>query len=83
MSVNDRYKFTIEHYVMELIKEVKEKKYMYLVNVSVDINYRSRKIGTNLLTYFIKQMHEAGFEEIGLGMYLWDAPTKFYRKSLT
>ena len=24
-----------------------------------------------------------GFEEIGLGMYLWDAPTRFYRKSLT
>ena len=38
---------------------------MYLVNVCVDSNYRSNKVGTVLLRYFIKQMHLAGFNEIG------------------
>lgn len=64
-AINDRYKFTIENYVEEIIKEVVEKKYMYLVNVSVDVEYRSNKIGTRMLSYFIEQMHEAGFNEIG------------------
>lgn len=64
-SVNERYCFTIEHYFAELIKEVQEKQYMYLVNVCVDENYRSRQIGSRLLKYFVAQMHEAGFDEIG------------------
>ena len=64
-KVNENYKFTIEHYVKVLIEEVKEKKYMYLVNVSVDEAYRSNKIGTRMLKYFVEQMHEAGFDEIG------------------
>ena len=64
-SVNDNYKFTIDNYIKVLIDEVIEKKYMYLVNVSVDVEYRSNKIGKRMLTYFIEQMHEAGFDEIG------------------
>ena len=36
-----------------------------LINVSVDIEYRSNKIGTRMLTNFIEQMHGAGFVEIG------------------
>ena len=64
-SVNERYSFTINHYLKELIKEVEEKKYMYLVNVCIDINYRGNKIGTRLLKYFIEQMHASGFDEIG------------------
>ena len=63
--VNDNYKFTINNYLKELIVEVKEKKYMYLVNVSIDVNFRSKRIGSRLLKYFIEQMHEAGFDEIG------------------
>jgi len=35
-----------------------------------------------LATEHIGLYEKFGFEEIGLGMYLWDAPTKFYRKSL-
>ena len=64
-NVNHNYKFTIDNYVKEIIKEVVEKKYMYLVNVSVDVEYRSNKIGSRMLSYFIEQMHEAGFDEIG------------------
>lgn len=63
--VNNQYSFTVNNYLKELIKEVVEKKYMYLVNVAVDVHYRSRRIGSRLLKYFIEQMHEAGFEEIG------------------
>ena len=64
-SVNHQYNFTVQNYLKVLIDEVKEKKYMYLVNVSVDVHYRSRRIGSRLLKYFIEQMHEAGFDEIG------------------
>ena len=64
-SINHQYDFTVKNYLKVLIDEVKEKKYMYLVNVSVDVHYRSRKIGSRLLKYFIEQMHEAGFDEIG------------------
>lgn len=64
-NVNDRYRFTIDNYIKILIDEVLEKKYMYLVNVSVNVNYRSNKIGKRMLQYFIEQMHEAGFDEIG------------------
>lgn len=64
-KVNDKYNFTINNYVKELINEVTNKKYMYLVNVSVDVDYRSNKIGKRMLSYFVEQMHEAGFDEIG------------------
>ena len=64
-KVNHNYEFTINNYLKELIKEVTEKKYMYLVNVAVDVEFRSRRIGSRLLKYFIEQMHEVGFEEIG------------------
>ena len=64
-SVDDNYSFTINRYIKEMIKEVKEKKYMYLTNVCVDVEYRSNRIWSRLLRYFIEQMHEAGFDEIG------------------
>ena len=63
--VDNNYSFTINRYIKEMIKEVKEKKYMYLTNVCVDVEYRSNRIGLRLLRYFIEQMHEAGFDEIG------------------
>ena len=64
-SINDNYKFTIDHYFNEIIKEITEKKYMYLLNVAVDEEYRSKRIGSRMLSYFIDQMHEEGFDEIG------------------
>ncbi len=54
-SINDNYNFTINHYVKELIDEVVNKKYMYLVNVAVDVEYRNHKIGKRLLSYFIEK----------------------------
>ena len=35
-----------------------------------------------LATEHIGLYEKFGFEEIGLGLYLWGAPTKFYRKTL-
>ncbi len=64
-AINDNYRFTINNYLKLLIAEVLEKKYMYLVNVCVDEAYRSRRIGSRMLSYFIEQMHQAGFEDIG------------------
>ena len=65
-NVNNNYKFTIEHYIKELITEVEEKKYMYISNVCIDVNYRSRRIGSRMLKSFIEQMHNiAGFDKIG------------------
>lgn len=64
-AVNERYRFTIENYFEEIISEVREKQYMYLTNVCIDESYRGHRIGSRLLHYFIEQMHEAGFDEIG------------------
>ncbi len=64
-KVNANYKFTIDNYVKAIIDEVIEHKYMYLVNVCVDVDYRSNRIGSRMLSYFIEQMHTAGFDEIG------------------
>ena len=38
---------------------------MYLTNICINTELRSKKIGKRLLKYFIEQMHKAGFDEIG------------------
>ena len=46
---------------------------------------RVKKMGYNslyLATDHIGLYEKFGFEEIGLGLYLWGAPTKFYRKTI-
>ncbi len=51
-----------------------------------DVCQRVKNMGYSnlfLATEHIGYYEKFGFEEIGLGMYLWDAPTRFYRKSLT
>ncbi|MEE3342712.1 MAG: GNAT family N-acetyltransferase [Bacilli bacterium] len=65
INVNDNYKFTVDNYLKVLIDEVVEKKYMYLTNICIDTNLRGKSIGKRLLKYFIEQMHEEGFDEIG------------------
>ena len=44
-----------------------------------------KKLGYNnlyLATEHIGLYEKFDFEEIGLGLYLWDAPTKFYRRTI-
>lgn len=51
-----------------------------------DACHRVKNMGYSnlfLATEHIRYYEKFGFEEIGLGMYLWNAPTKFYKKSLT
>ena len=64
-AVNHNYDFTIKNYLKVLIDEVKEKKYMYITNICIDVTYREKRIGYRLLKYFIEQMHDVGFDEIG------------------
>ena len=64
-SVNHNYEFTTKNYIKSLIDEVREKKYMYLVNVCIDTEYREKRVGYRMLKYFIDQMYDAGFDEIG------------------
>ncbi len=64
-SISYNYKYTINNYVKPIINEVVENKYMYIVNCCIDEDYRGNKIGSRMLRFFIEQMHEAGYEDIG------------------
>ena len=54
-SVDDHYSFTIDNYVMELIKEVKELGLPYISNVCVDEKYRGQHIGSIMLNHVLKE----------------------------
>ena len=43
-----------------------------------DMGYENLFLATEHIQFYEK----FGFEEIGLGLYLWGAPTKFYKKTL-
>ena len=59
---NERYEFTIDNYVKELIKEVENADFAYISNVCVDSNYRGKHIGKTMLSYIIdvytKQLYD-------------------------
>lgn len=74
ISVNDRYKFTIENYVLALVKEVKESSFAYISNVCVDENYRGRHIGNYMLSSIINVYKKKFFKEIVLDV-LADNPS--------
>ena len=57
-NVNERYKFTIDNYIMELINEVKSTGMPYLSNVSVHHDYRGKRIGTLLLRFVIDDIKD-------------------------
>ena len=75
-EINHNYYFTIENYIKELIKEVKENNFLYISNVCINRNYRGKKIGTHLLGYYIYQMEKAGFDEIALDCLLHNLRAK-------
>ena len=51
---DETYSFTIDNYVMDLIKEVEELKLPYVSNVAVHHDYRGKKIGTIMMEYVIE-----------------------------
>lgn len=55
MNVSQTYRFTIEEYIFELIKEVKEFKLPYFSNVVVHHNYRGFKLGTIMMNYILTE----------------------------
>lgn len=64
-NVNDNYKFIIDDYIKYLIDEVTEKKFVYLTNIAVDVDYRGKKIGSRILKDWLQHADEAGYTEIG------------------
>lgn len=63
---NARYKFTIEHYVEGLIKEVENADFVYISNVCVDENYRGQHIGKNMLSIIMNIYKEKLYNHIVL-----------------
>lgn len=51
---NERYKFTIENYIEELIKEVENADFAYISNVCVDANYQGKHIGKTMLKHIME-----------------------------
>ena len=64
-SVNDNYKFIVDDYLKYLVNEVKEKQFVYLTNIAVDVDYREKKVGSRMLKDWVKLIDEAGYPEIG------------------
>lgn len=77
-SINKRYKYTIENYLEELIKEVEafDDDGIYISNVCVLDGYRGHKIGSKLLGYFISQMEEEKYDHFHLDCLLHNLRAK-------
>ena len=63
---NERYAFTIENYVEELVKEVDNADFAYISNVCVDSNYRGKHIGKTMLNHVIDIYKKKLYEHIVL-----------------
>ena len=63
---NERYRFTVDNYIMGLIEEVKESDFAYISNVCVHQDYRGKHIGNRLVNYVIDVYTEKCFNEIVL-----------------
>ena len=63
---NENYDFTIDNYISQLIKEVKEEDFAYISNVCVDPNYRDLHIGTYMVDKLIEIYKNKMYEEIAL-----------------
>lgn len=65
-NYNERYRFTIDNYVMGLIKEVKESEFAYISNVCIHKDYRGKKIGNKLVSHVIEIYAKKCFDGIFL-----------------
>lgn len=77
-EVNEYYKKTVDGYIKPILDEVLEfdNETIYIPNVCIDKNLRGKKIGTNLLGYFISQMERNGFNKFSLDCLLHNLPAK-------
>jgi len=65
-NYNDRYRFTVDNYIMGLINEVKESEFGYISNVCVHQDYRGKRIGNMLVSHVIEVYADKCFSEIVL-----------------
>lgn len=63
---NRRYKFTIDNYIKELIKEVQNSQFAYISNVCVHPEYRGMHVGSMMLKQIIEIYKRQYFDEIAL-----------------
>lgn len=78
-KINHNYRFTIEHYVEEIEKEIREtdnKELLYISNICVQTELRGRKIGSKLIGFFISQMEEKGYDTFSLDCLLHNLRAK-------
>ena len=65
-NYNERYRFTIDNYIMGLIDEVKKSDFAYISNVCVHQDYRGKKIGNKIVSYVVEVYAKKCFDEIVL-----------------
>ena len=82
INVNENYKNTIEKYIYECIKDVKNNDGLYIMNCTVLEEFRGKRIGSKLLGHFIKNMEVAGFENYRLDCLLHNLRAKNLYHSL-
>ena len=78
-KINHNYKFTIENYVQEIEKEIREtdqKDLLYISNICVSEELRGKRIGSKLIGYFISQMEERRFNTFALDCLLHNLRAK-------
>ena len=63
---NERYRFTVDNYIMGLIEEVKKSEFAYISNVCVHKDYRGKHVGKKLVGNIIELYAEKCFKEIVL-----------------
>ena len=76
MSINNNYKITIEKYIKECIKDIKNNNDMYIMNCTVLEEYRSKGVGKRMLGSFISKMEKVGFESYRLDCLLHNLRAK-------
>ena len=55
---NNRYEFTINNYILPLIKEIEDAEYVYISNVCVHEDYRGKHIGNRMLKNIVEHYRE-------------------------
>lgn len=63
---NERYCFTVDNYIKNLIKEVKQSTFAYISNVCVHKDYRGRHIGNMLVSHVINIYTDKCYNELVL-----------------